>query len=98
MGPVAASILEKVNEAFAPVDHVELKNQSHLHAGHMGNPTGAPDAETHFKLRLVSEAFAGKKLIQRHRMVNEVLKHELDTTVHALTLELKTPSEGLKKR
>ena len=95
MGPVAESILDKVRAAFT-CDEVDLVNQSHLHAGHTGNPTGAADAETHFKLRLVSEAFDGKRLIQRHRMVNEVLKQELETTVHALSLVLKTPSEVKK--
>jgi stress-induced morphogen len=92
VGPVAETILEKVRAAFA-CEEVDLANQSHLHAGHTGNPTGAADAETHFKLRLVSDSFDGKKLIQRHRMVNEVLKQELETTVHALSLVLKTPSE-----
>ncbi len=92
---MAKVILAKVGEAIA-CESIDLRNDSHLHAGHTGNPTGAPDAETHFKLRVVSEDFAGKRLIQRHRMVNEILKDELQTTVHALQLQLKTPDEVKK--
>ena len=53
MGPVAKRILAKVSQAFE-CETLVLENQSHLHAGHTGNPDGAPDAETHFKLRVVS--------------------------------------------
>ncbi len=37
--------------ALAP-STLKIVNESHLHAGHMGNPDGAPDAETHFKWAL----------------------------------------------
>ena len=90
IGPVARNIAAKVSQALA-CDVLEVENQSHHHAGHTGNPTGAADAETHFKLKIVSSAFEGKKLIERHRMVNELLKEELDTSVHALTMDLKPP-------
>lgn len=42
---------------------------------------------------MVTEAFEGKPLIQRHRMVNEVLREELDTGVHALSILGKTPQQ-----
>lgn len=38
----------KLEEALTP-SILNIVNESHLHAGHMGNPDGAPDAETHFK-------------------------------------------------
>jgi BolA protein len=38
----------KLEEALSP-SVLNIVNESHLHAGHMGNPSGAPDAETHFK-------------------------------------------------
>lgn len=38
----------KFREALSPTK-LNLMNQSHKHAGHTGNPTGAPDAETHFE-------------------------------------------------
>jgi len=89
IGPVAKGILSKISDAFE-CESIKLENQSHFHAGHAGNPTGAADAETHFKLTLTKvKSFEGKKLIDKHRMINEVLKEELATTVHALSLDLK---------
>ena len=41
-------INRKLEDALTP-STLRITNESHLHAGHMGNPTGAPDAETHFK-------------------------------------------------
>lgn len=51
-----------------------------------------------FAVALVSESFKGKTPIQRHRMVNTLLKDEFDTMgLHALSLRLKTPAEWEKE-
>lgn len=42
---------------------------------------------------MVADAFEGKPLIQRHRMVNEVLREELAAGVHALSILGKTPAQ-----
>lgn len=49
----------------------------------------------HFYASIVSTAFAGMKLLDRHRLVKERLKSELDSgELHALSLRLtKTPDE-----
>ena len=47
-GPLAASIQRKLLEALQPAS-LAVVNESHKHAGHSGNPSGAPDAETHFR-------------------------------------------------
>lgn len=52
--------------------------------------TGTAD---HWKATIVSTAFAGKSLIQRHRMINTALAEELKGPIHALTLDVKTPDE-----
>ena len=52
--------------------------------------TGTAD---HWKATIVSTAFAGKSLMQRHRMVNAALAEELKGPIHALTLDVKTPDE-----
>jgi stress-induced morphogen len=49
--------------------------------------------EDHWQARIVSAAFEGKTLIQRHRLVNEVLAEELKGPIHALTMDLVTPAE-----
>jgi stress-induced morphogen len=53
--------------------------------------TGTKD---HWKATIISAAFAGKSLIQRHRMVNAALSEELKGPIHALTMDLKTPDEA----
>ncbi len=47
-------------------------------------------------VQVVSDAFAGKRLVQRHKMVYSILDHELKTGVHALALKTKTPEEAAK--
>ena len=52
--------------------------------------TGTKD---HWQARIVSAAFAGKTMVQRHRIINAALAEELKGPIHALTMDLKTPSE-----
>jgi stress-induced morphogen len=49
--------------------------------------------EDHWQARVISAAFAGKTLMQRHRMVNAALAEELKGPIHALTLDVITPDE-----
>ncbi len=52
--------------------------------------TGTKD---HWKARVISSAFAGKSLVERHRMVMHALAAELKGPIHALSLEVLTPDE-----
>lgn len=78
-------IEKKLLEHFSPV-HLEVINESANH----NVPRGS---ETHFKVVLVAPQFAGKRLIQRHRGVNAVLKDELANHIHALALHTYTEEE-----
>ena len=83
------SIREKLAQAFAPAE-LQVVNDSHHHAGHASSPgTG----ESHFSVMVVSDAFAGKSRLERHRMVNDVLAEELKGPVHALAISALTPEE-----
>ena len=42
------------------------------------DPDLAAKGETHFNVVLVSDSFEGVSLIDRHRMVNECLRDELE--------------------
>jgi len=53
--------------------------------------TGTKD---HWKARIVSSAFAGKTLVQRHRLINAALAEELKGPIHALTMDTLTPDEA----
>jgi BolA protein len=87
---VKNSIQEKLTKAFQP-ESLEIVDESHLHAGHAGS---RPGGESHFRVTLVSAAFAGKGRIERHRMVNQVLSEELAGPVHALAVHPGAPGEA----
>lgn len=87
LGPVGQKLAEKLSEALVP-EALEVIDESHLHAGHSG---AREDGESHFRVKIVASAFEGKSLVQRHRMVNEVLAEELKERVHALAISAKTP-------
>jgi stress-induced morphogen len=82
------TIREKLSLAFAPAE-LQVVNDSDRHAGHRSSPgTG----ESHFSVMVVSDAFAGKSRLERHRMVNAALAEELKT-VHALAITALAPQE-----
>jgi BolA family transcriptional regulator, general stress-responsive regulator len=73
-------------------EHVEIEDESHLHRHHHGR-TQAPAGSGHFNLVVVSPQFAGKTLMQQHRLVYEALATEMKTTIHALSIRAYTPSQ-----
>ena len=82
------SIERKLEERFAP-SVLEVTNESSRHSV----PAGS---ETHFKVLVVSDAFEGKALVERHRLVYETLGDEMRSGVHALTITSRTPTEWQK--
>ncbi|WP_137391829.1 BolA family protein [Rhodoligotrophos defluvii] len=89
LGPIGHAISEKLSRAFAPA-RLDIVDESHLHQGHAGHH---PEGESHFRVHIVSEAFANKRAVERHRMVNRVLAEELASRVHALAITAKAPGE-----
>jgi len=86
---VEDQITKKLRQAFAPVS-LEVVNDSHRHRGHAGSPV---TGESHFTVKVVSDLFAGKTRLERHRMVNDVLAEELKGPVHALAVTALAPEE-----
>jgi len=89
-----------LTEKFAP-DRLVVINESHLHAGHHHSGSDLHEAfdgtgETHFRIRIVSPAFAGMSRIERHRAVNALLKDELDGGLHAMAVEASAPGEATR--
>jgi BolA family transcriptional regulator, general stress-responsive regulator len=90
---VTSQLQEKLMIGLRPT-RLDVINESELHAGHRNTPgTG----ESHFRILVVSEAFSGKSRIERHRLVNDLLKDELAGSVHALALSTIAPGEALPK-
>lgn len=66
-----------------PDAQVALDDESHLHAGHAGAQSG----RGHFRLRIVSTAFAGLTPVARHRAVYAALGELMQTDIHALSID-----------
>jgi BolA protein len=84
------TIEDKLSKAFA-LTRIEVVDESHLHEGHAGS---RPGGQTHYRVYIVSEAFRGKSRIDRHRMVNDILRAELQGGVHALAIHARAPDEA----
>lgn len=82
-------IIENKLQILQP-EILEVINESNNH----NVPSGS---ESHFKVIIVTNAFQGKMLVARHRMVNEILADELANSIHALVLHTMTMEEWLKK-
>jgi BolA protein len=80
-------IRAKLAEALAP-QSLEVIDESHLHIGHPGEGSG------HFRVRIVSAAFAGRNPIQRHRLVYAAVGDLIGHGIHALAIEARTPEEN----
>ncbi len=83
-------IKQKLSKEFVPL-HLDVINESHQH----NVPAGS---ESHFKVVIVSDAFEGKLLLARHRLVNAVLSTELNGQIHALALHTMTQVEWQSKQ
>ena len=78
----------RLETGFSP-SHLQVKDQSHLHAGH----AGARDGMGHFEVTIVADAFEGKSRIERHRLVYEALGSLMQTDIHALKINAFSPGE-----
>jgi BolA family transcriptional regulator, general stress-responsive regulator len=83
-----ALIRARLEAAFEPLE-LDIIDESHLHAGHVG----ARDGRGHFRVRLVSSRFSGTSSIERHRMVYEALDDLMTSEIHALTIGATAPEK-----
>ncbi len=89
MTAVANEIQQLLTQAFSP-SALAVVDDSAKHAGHAGARAAG---ESHFTVRIVSDAFAGKGRVARHRMVYAALQPLLDAGLHALAIQAQTPEE-----
>jgi BolA protein len=82
------AIRSRLVAALAP-DALDIEDESHRHAGH----AGARDGRGHFRVRIVSAAFEGRNAIARHRAVYAALGDLMQTDIHALAIDARTPEE-----
>lgn len=79
--------------AFAP-QHLVIEDESHRHAGH----AGAAGGHGHFRVEIVATAFAGQPALARHRQVYAALGTLMQSDIHALSIQARTPDEVTKGR
>ncbi|MCH4090342.1 BolA family protein [Acetobacter sp.] len=93
-GPRAQRVMELLQEKLVPA-RIEIIDESDRHAHHIARPRGPQEgaSETHFRLTVVSDAFAGLSRVARSRLVHKYLDSEFADGLHALALTLNTPSE-----
>lgn len=81
-------IENRLRDALA-AEHVEIVDESHLHAGHEGARGGGG----HLRAVIVSDRFAGQSAVERQRMVYGALADEMKAEIHALSMRTLTPDE-----
>lgn len=89
---VTEAIETKLRKGLSP-QSLKIINQSDQHKHHVAMHGVPQTGETHFRIEVVSDMFAGLGLVKRHRVVFELLKEEMDGPVHALSLDTKAPEE-----
>jgi len=85
MGNVEQGIRQKLQSALQ-IHLLEVINESPHHQG-------PADAETHFRILIVSKDFRELGNIQRQQMVYRILEEEMQGPVHALSQKTFTPEE-----
>lgn len=82
--------IEQCLRAALSPQRLEIADESAKHAGH----AGARDGGGHFDVTIVSTQFAGKSLLQRHRLVYDALGENMRKDIHALSIHALTPDEA----
>jgi BolA protein len=81
---ISAALRERLD-----AQHVEVEDESHLHAGHVGAASGGG----HFRAVIVSGRFAGLSRVAAQRIVYDALEDEMAGEIHALALRCLTPEQ-----
>lgn len=93
--PAERFLRERLQAAFAP-RVLRIVDESHRHAGHAG--ANASGVGSHFRVRIVADAFADVPRVRRHRMVYDAVREsgagELGCGIHALAVSALAPSEA----
>jgi BolA protein len=76
-------IYQKLEAELSPL-HLEVKDESSLHDGHAGS---RPEGETHYRVIISGGKLDGLSRVASHRIINEVLKDEFASGMHALAIE-----------
>lgn len=82
-----AALRERLTNQLQPVQ-LDIIDESHLHAGHSGHGGAG-----HFAVTITTDAFNGKSLIERHRLVYLAVDDLMKSEIHALSIKAKSTDE-----
>ncbi|HNR22796.1 MAG TPA: BolA family protein [Steroidobacteraceae bacterium] len=82
-----ARLRSALEAAFAP-QSLTIRDDSAAHIGHAGAREGG-----HYQVTIVATAFAGRSVLERHRLVYAALSALMGHGVHALSIDARAPSE-----
>ena len=85
---VSGEAIEAALRAALQPTAIEVRDDSHLHAGHAGAGEGS-----HWRVRIVSARMAGLTRPARHRLVYDSLSALMPQGIHALAIEARSPAE-----
>ncbi|MEO6410483.1 MAG: BolA family protein [Burkholderiaceae bacterium] len=85
---VKASEIEAALSAALDPSELQVRDDSHLHAGHAGALEGR-----HFSVRIVTERCAGLNRVARHRLVYDALQTLIPRGIHAIAIDARAPGE-----
>ena len=88
--PRVSEIEQKLQTALQPL-RLDVVDESHLHAGHAG---ARESGGGHFAVTVVSSRFAGKGLLERHRLIYDALGPTMRSEIHALSIRALAPDEA----
>lgn len=89
-GIVATELERRLQEGLAP-RRLVIRDDSADHAGHAGH---RPEGETHFHVEVVSDGFAGRRSLDRQRMVYAAVGDLMRDRIHALSIRALAPDEA----
>jgi len=86
---VSAQDIEAALRAALAPTAVEVRDDSHLHAGHAGAREGR-----HFSVRVASPRFNGLSRVARHRLVYDALRSLIPQGIHALAIDARDSGDN----
>ena len=84
-----AEIIRTRLERCLDADHVQIEDDSALHAGHLGAQGGGG----HYRVTVVSARFEGLSRVAAQRLVYQALGELMTTDIHALEMRTLTPEQ-----
>ena len=82
-------IIRTILEGALDAEHVQIEDDSPLHAGHLGAQGGGG----HYRVLVVSPRFEGLSRVAAQRLVYQALGKLMANEIHALEMRTLTPDQ-----